>query len=75
MSDKDIYNLGSAVVAIKNAIIRSRFHAATIVNRELLSLYYAVGRYVSQNSRDGYWGRGAIKQISSDLQKELPGLR
>jgi predicted nuclease of restriction endonuclease-like (RecB) superfamily len=45
------------------------------VNRELLSLYYAVGRYVSQNSRNSVWGQGAIKQISNDLQKELPGLR
>jgi len=64
-----------AAVAIKDAIIRSRYQAATIVNKELLSLYFAVGRYVSQNSRYGYWGKGAVKQISSDLQKELPGLR
>jgi len=65
----------NAVLLIKNAIIRSRFQAAALVNRELLSLYYAVGRYVSQNSRYGYWGKGAVKQISNDLQKELPGLR
>ena len=72
MSDN---NWGDAVIVIKDAIIRSRFQAATLVNRELLSLYYAVGRYVSQNSRNSVWGQGAIKKISSDLQKELPGLR
>ena len=66
---------GNAVLLIKDAIMRSRFQAAALVNRELLSLYYAVGRYVSQNSRYGYWGKGAVKQISGDLQKELPGLR
>jgi predicted nuclease of restriction endonuclease-like (RecB) superfamily len=66
---------GDAALIIKDAIIRSRYQAATLVNRELLSLYYAVGRYVSQNSRVGSWGKGAIKQISNDLQKELPGLR
>ena len=68
-------SFGNAVLLIKDAIIRSRYHAATLVNRELLSLYYAVGRYVSRNSRNSVWGQGAIKQISNDLQKELPGLR
>jgi hypothetical protein len=60
---------------IKEAIIRSRYQAASLVNRELLSLYYAVGKYVSDNSRLEFWGRGAIKQISDDLQRDLPGLR
>ena len=67
-------NFGNAVLLIKDAIIRSRYNAATLVNKELLSLYYAVGRYVSENSR-GFWGHGSIKQISNLLQKELPGLR
>lgn len=64
-----------AAAVIKNAIVRARFQAATLVNKELLSLYYGVGKYVSENSRNGYWGQGAIKQISETLQRELPGLR
>ncbi|MDR1515184.1 MAG: PDDEXK nuclease domain-containing protein, partial [Synergistaceae bacterium] len=60
---------------IKDAIFRSRYQAAKLVNKELLSLYYGVGKYVSENSRNGYWGQGAIKQISETLQRELPGLR
>jgi len=38
-------SFGNAVLLIKDAIIRSRYNAATIVNRELLGLYYAVGKY------------------------------
>lgn len=34
-----------------------------------------MGRYVSVNSREGFWGKGAIEQISGMLQKDLPGLR
>jgi predicted nuclease of restriction endonuclease-like (RecB) superfamily len=64
-----------AAAAIKDAIVRSRLQAATLVNKELLALYYGVGKYVSENSRGGYWGQGAIKQISETLQRELPGLR
>ncbi|MDR3072068.1 MAG: DUF1016 N-terminal domain-containing protein, partial [Clostridiales Family XIII bacterium] len=63
-----------AAEIIKDAIVRSRYQAAKLVNKELLSLYYAVGRYVSLNSR-GNWGQSAIKQLSESLQSELPGLR
>jgi predicted nuclease of restriction endonuclease-like (RecB) superfamily len=71
----DILDFGGATEIIKDAIVRSRYQAAKLVNRELLGLYYAVGRYVSDNSRIGAWGRGAIKQLSESLQRELPGLR
>ena len=64
-----------AVKTIKEAILRSQYRAAVSVNKEQLSLYYGIGRYVSENSRTGFWGKGAIEQISSLLQKELPGLR
>jgi hypothetical protein len=64
-----------AAISIKEAIILSRYQAATLVNKELLSLYYGVGKFVSINSRGGHWGKGAIKQISETLQRELPGLR
>lgn len=68
-------NYREAVKTIKEAILRSQYRAATSVNKEQLSLYYGIGRYVSKNSRIGFWGKGAIEQISSLLQKELPGLR
>jgi predicted nuclease of restriction endonuclease-like (RecB) superfamily len=64
-----------AVKAIKEAILRSQYRTVSTANREQLSLYYGIGRYVSENSRVGFWGTGAIEQISNDLQKELPGLR
>lgn len=41
----------------------------------MLSLYYAIGGYVSDNSRGGTWGTGAIDEISARLREELPGLR
>ena len=63
-----------AVKEIKNAIIDSRYRAARSVNKEVLSLYYWVGNYVSVNSRIGKWNTNAISVISKLLQQELPGL-
>lgn len=67
------YNI--AVQTIKDAILRSQYQAAKLVNREMLSLYYGIGRYVSANSRKGFWGTNAIETISDRLRKELPGLK
>lgn len=64
-----------AIVAIKDAILQSRYRAAKLVNKEMLSLYYAVGGYISASSRNCKWGTSAIKVISQQLQVELPGLR
>lgn len=64
-----------AVQAIKTAILQSQYRAAKSVNREQLALYFGIGRYISEHSRKGYWGTGAIESISEQLQRELPGLR
>lgn len=70
MSGVQIYN--EAVRVIKEAILQSQYQAASIVNKAQLSLYYGIGKYVSENSRNGYWGKGAIETISKQLQKDLP---
>ena len=63
-----------AVKAIKQAILESRYRAARLVNKELLSLYYWVGNYVSVHSRVDAWNTNAIATIAKMLQQELPGL-
>ncbi len=65
----------SAVKDIKAAILISRYNAARLANRELLTLYFNIGEYISNQSRTAKWGTGAIASISALLQKELPGLR
>ena len=65
----------AAVQTIKEAIQRSQARALHVVNSEVLSLNYGIGRYISENSRKGFWGTSALAQISSQLQKEMPGLK
>jgi len=75
MTESVISDIGSAVKAIKTAILKSRYVAAKAANAEMLKLYYAIGGYVSAHSRAGTWGTGAIDAISERLAKEMPGLR
>lgn len=67
--------LANAVQVIKNAILQSQQRALVAINQEQLALYYGIGRYISENTRNGSWGNGILEAISAQLRKELPGLR
>lgn len=68
-------NYNEAVKVIKTAILKSQYEAVKSVNEKQLTLYFAIGKYISINSRKGFWGESALETISCRLQKELPGLR
>ena len=71
----ELQRYDDAVQSIKAAILQSQYDAARSVNEKQLMLYYGIGKYISINSRKGFWGKGAIDAISEQLEKELPGLR
>ena len=63
-----------AVDLIKKAILQSQYNAIRLANQEQLKLYFSIGRYISENSRRGFWGSGALDIISVQLKNDLPGL-
>ena len=68
-------NYKVAVKAIKEAILQSQYDSLKSVNEKHLILNFAIGKYISNNTRNGTWGHDAIGLISERLQKEMPGLR
>ncbi len=65
----------NAVETIKTAILQGQYEAAKGVNRIQLAVYFAIGKYISLHTRKGVWGTGALRLISEQQRKELPGLR
>jgi predicted nuclease of restriction endonuclease-like (RecB) superfamily len=70
-----VKNYKIAIKELKSMILASRYRAAALVNRELLMLYFAVGKLISDKSREGQWGTNILVNLSDDLQSEMPGLR
>jgi DUF1016 N-terminal domain len=60
---------------LKKQILQSRYQAATLVNKELLFLYYLTGKAITEKIQKENWGNAVIETLSADLQKNLPGLR
>lgn len=67
--------LRQAVADIKAAILQGQYEACKGVNRIQLAVYFGIGKYISQHTRKGVWGTGALDAISGRLRRELPGLR
>lgn len=65
----------TAVEAVKKTILQSQYQAAKETTRVQLILYYGIGRFLSSKKGKKTWGTSVLETISSQLRKELPGLR
>jgi len=72
---KEDMQIRQAVEAIKDAVLQGQYEAAKGVTRIQLAVYFGIGKYVSQHTRKGGWGKGVLETISEQLRRELPGLR
>lgn len=63
------------IFELKNAILTSRYQAARLVNKEMIALFFDIGKKISKSAKENAWGSKILEQISSELQNELPGLR
>ena len=51
---------------------RSQIKAAVKVNREMLQFYWELGRDIEEMHVEERWGEGVIKNLSVDLQRQIP---
>ena len=61
--------------SLKQEIIKSRYQAARLANREQLLLYFKTGRMLSEKVKAQKWGTKVLEQIATYLQSNLPGLK
>ena len=64
-----------AAEIIKTAILQSQYEASKNINRIQLGLYFGIGKFLSERTRNAKWGTNALQTISDKLQSDLPGLR
>ena len=59
---------------IKTRIHAARIKAALAVNRELIQLYWEVGKTIVSRQRFEGWGQSVIERLSADIRAEFPDL-
>ena len=57
---------------LRARVISARISAARAVNRDLILLYWDIGRAVVEKQRVLGWGESVIDRVSADLQEAFP---
>ena len=60
---------------LKDRIRSAQVRAALSVNRELVALYWSIGRDILDRQKDEGWGTKIIDRLSDDLTKAFPDMR
>jgi predicted nuclease of restriction endonuclease-like (RecB) superfamily len=60
--------------ALKTRIRGAQVRAALAVNRELVLLYWSIGRDILARQGSEGWGTKVIERLARDLQAEFPGI-
>ncbi len=58
---------------IKERIHRAQYDALKAVNKELINLYWDIGKSIVSKQEKLGWGKAIVETLAKDLQKEFPG--
>jgi predicted nuclease of restriction endonuclease-like (RecB) superfamily len=59
---------------IKERICSAQYEALKAVNKELVGLYWDIGRMIAERQETEGRGKSVVKRLSADLRQEFPGV-
>lgn len=60
---------------LKDRIHSAQYEALNVVNKELINLYWDIGKMIVEQQEKERWGKSVVENIALDLQFDLPGLK
>jgi predicted nuclease of restriction endonuclease-like (RecB) superfamily len=69
--DKE-YN--ETLASLKRDIRQVQIKAATAVNKELIALYWKIGKTIAEKQEISGWGSKVVEKLAKDIQNEFPGI-
>lgn len=67
-------NYAMALAEIKERVRRAQYAALKSVNKQLVGLYWDIGRIIVERQAAEGWGRSVVETLAGDLQREFPGV-
>lgn len=65
----------SFLAVLKDRVKHARLRAALSVNRELILLYWQIGRDIADRQEKEGWGAKVIERLAKDLKSEFPDMK
>jgi len=67
-------NYAALLAEVKERIRSAQYGALKVVNKEMIALYWDLGKLtVERQNREG-WGKSVVERLANDLQNEFPGV-
>ncbi len=60
--------------ALKERVAQAQYDALKAVNRELITLYWDIGRIIVERQEEYKWGDNIVQRLAEDLQVEFEGV-
>ena len=60
---------------VKERVRAAQYAALKAVNKELVGLYWDIGRMIAERQQVEGWGKSVVEQLAKDLRAEFPGVR
>jgi len=61
--------------SIKRRIHSAQYEALKAVNKELIRLYWDIGKMIVERQGGKTWGKAVVEKLSKDLQSEFSGIK
>jgi predicted nuclease of restriction endonuclease-like (RecB) superfamily len=58
----------------KERVRSAQYEALKAVNKQLVGLYWDIGRLIVERQAGDTWGREIVQRLSDDLRREFPGI-
>ncbi|MDM9379270.1 PDDEXK nuclease domain-containing protein [Chlorogloeopsis sp. ULAP01] len=71
----DILGYDDFLLELKTRISHAQLRAALAVNKELVLLYWQIGRDILQRQQQQGWGAKVITRLAADLQQAFPEMK
>lgn len=75
MSDSQLQNYSAWLSSLKERVRYAQSKAVLAVNRELILLYWNIGREILDRQAAQGWGAKVIDQLATDLRREFPDMK
>lgn len=75
MKHELIKGYGQLLAQIKERVRAAQYAALSAVNRELVAMYWDIGRMILERQRGASWGKAIVEKLADDLRAEFPGIQ
>ena len=69
-----VTNYTKFINSLKAKVRTAQIKGAIAVNKELIKLYWTIGKDIVEKQEQNGWGSKVLERVAKDLQKEFPGI-